>query len=599
MQQHKDLTMGEPASVMPHLQRDLMSARYLVHILLIGSAYFLVAKFGLSLAFSTKQVTALWPPTGIALAALLIAGYRVWPAIFVAAFAINALVGGSLWVAAAIAVGNTLAPLCGSFCLNRLISFNSGLKNSRDVLALIFLGAIGGMLISASSGTAVLAVAGIVPWSAFGSVWWVWWVGDGMGVLVFAPLVLSWIAQPELNWNRAQRIELGGIFSGLLISSSIALLGVFSQSSVPFQLQYAIFPFVIWISMRFGIRETTLAIAVVVGFAVWGAIHDQGPFTIGNLDQRLILLEMFIAVVTVTGLMLSATTTERAAAQLALQAAHDHLEERVRERTEKLAQTNRVLAQKNEEVEAFVYIVSHDLRAPLVNLQGFSKELELSCSELTSELDSLTLPASSMQKIKTVVDEGIIGSLRYISASSTKFQKLIDALLLLSRTGKNEYVMEHIDVASLVESTLNSLQQSIRDTGTEITVGSLPQAVGDLTAIGQVFSNLISNAMKYLQPGRPGKIEIGGQREHDMVHYFVRDNGAGIPVSSQARLFQVFQRFHPKLASGEGMGLAIIKRIVERHGGAIHAVSEEGVGTTFHFSLPAVVQRSYPAQFPE
>jgi signal transduction histidine kinase len=104
--------------------------------------------------------------------------------------------------------------------------------------------------------------------------------------------------------------------------------------------------------------------------------------------------------------------------------------------------------------------------------------------------------------------------------------------------------------------------------------------------MGQVFSNLISNALKYSKPGRPARIVIGGEILNGSAHYWVGDNGVGIAASEQRRLFQVFQRFHPDLASGDGMGLAIVKRIIERHRGKVWAESEEGVGTTFHFELP-------------
>jgi len=231
--------------------------------------------------------------------------------------------------------------------------------------------------------------------------------------------------------------------------------------------------------------------------------------------------------------------------------------------------------------------VSHDLRAPLVNLQGFSNELERSCSALEASLRPVTLPETTQRTIQAILHVDIAGALRYISASASKFQRLIDALLLLSRTGKQELRVEEIDVRAVVDSTVMSLRQSIAMSGAEVLVESLPAVHGDVTAIGQVFSNLISNAIKYLQPGRPGRIAVGGQTIDGHAHYWVRDNGAGIAASAQRRLFQVFQRFHPNLASGEGMGLAIVKRIVERHGGKIWAESEEGVGTTFHIALPA------------
>jgi PAS domain S-box-containing protein len=269
-----------------------------------------------------------------------------------------------------------------------------------------------------------------------------------------------------------------------------------------------------------------------------------------------------------------------------LRALNMRLEERVAERTAALAAANLILAQKNEEVEAFVYIVSHDLRAPLVNLQGFASELTRSCTALEETLRTAELEPDIETTVLAIVRDDIAGALRYISASTMKFQGLIDTLLLLSRTGKQELRFERADVQGIVDSTVMSLHQTIDGSGAEVIVDALPVITGDVTAIGQVFSNLISNAVKYLQPGRPGQIVVGGEKLGSVVHYWVRDNGAGIAASAHPRLFQVFQRFHPTLASGEGMGLAIVKRLIERHGGRVWAETEEGVGSTFHMELP-------------
>jgi PAS domain S-box-containing protein len=283
--------------------------------------------------------------------------------------------------------------------------------------------------------------------------------------------------------------------------------------------------------------------------------------------------------------------TERKRATEQLRALNEELEQRVAERTAALASANVVLEQKNEEVEAFVYIVSHDLRAPLVNIQGFASEILRSCGSLEETLRSAVLRPDIETAVLTILRQDIAGALTYISASTTKFQRLIDTLLLLSRTGKQELRLEEANVRAIVETTISSLRQTIQSGGAEVLVETLPGITGDVTAIGQVFSNLISNALKYSKPGRPARIIVGGQISEGQAHYWVRDNGAGIPASAQRRLFQVFQRFHPDLASGDGMGLAIVKRIVERHGGRVWAESEEDIGTTFHVELPAAGEK--------
>jgi signal transduction histidine kinase len=275
--------------------------------------------------------------------------------------------------------------------------------------------------------------------------------------------------------------------------------------------------------------------------------------------------------------------------------AFNEMLDEIQRRDDRLRAANRTLglrteelARKNEDVEAFVYIVSHDLRAPLVNLQGFSRELQLSCNTLAQRLASAPLPTETLAAVRDLTEVEIPSSLRFISASTAKFERLINALLQLSRSGRRELRPEALDMNALVATTLDSLQRSIEESGAEIVVEPLPAALADTTAVGQLLSNLVTNALRYLQPGRPGRIELGGGHENGANRYYVKDNGVGIPPAAQSRLFQVFQRFRPDLAEGEGIGLATVKRIVDRHGGRIWAESTEGVGTTFFFTLPGL-----------
>lgn len=568
--------------------RQAIAGSDLLVIAGVAGAYFLAARFGLSLAFATQQVTAIWPPTGLALVALLRFGSRAGLGIYLGAWLANALANESLGVAAGIALGNTLTGFFGAALLQRVLDFEPALDRARDVLALLAV-ALTTPLFSASWGVNCLALGQIVPWSAFGSVWWVWWMGDALGILVFAPLLLTWTARPQVRWRGARLLEWVLLFLALAALATAVFARHLNRGGVPSQWEYGAFPFLIWAALRFGQREAVTAAVLTSGIAIWGAVQGLGPFSADALDARLIQLDTFIGVTSLTALLLGAVTAERLESQARLAAAHEELEQRVVERTAELAQANAELGRKNEEVEAFVYIVSHDLRAPLVNLQGFAKELELSCREVATELERTPLPAATQAVLKTLVEDGIYGSLKYIRASTTKFQRLIDALLTLSRSGREVLRLEPLDIRALVGTTLDSLRQSIEAAGAQVTVGPLPPARGDATGIGQVFSNLLTNGLAYLVPGRPGRLEVGGAREDDFNRYWVKDNGSGIPESARRRLFQVFQRFHPHLAGGEGMGLAIVKRMVERHGGRIWADSSEGEGTTFFFTLPAVL----------
>lgn len=574
--------------------------RYIVMMAAICVVYFAAARLGLSLAFATQQVTAVWPPSGIALVALLRFGYRAWPGVFAGAFLINATIDESLATAAGIAAGNTLEAVVGVLLLRRFVGFDGSLDRMRNIIGLIGLAALGSTTVGATVGVTNLCVAGIVPWSDYLSVWRVWWMGDAMGDLVIAPFLLAWSMRSRWPWRGWRLAELGVLVVTLALTSIFVFSGRLGAQT-GFQLEYAVFPFLIWSALRFGPRETVSLVLMISAIAIWGSIHDAGPFSAGTLDVRLIALDTFLAITGVTALLLGAAMAERQHAQERLHRARAELEARVNERTAALANMNAELrqlnqalterttelAKKNEEVEAFVYVVSHDLRAPLLNVEGFTKELAMSCEGLAGELRGSELSPDLQAAMRPILDQEIPTALHYITASTSKFKRLIDALLALSRSGHQAYHREQVDAQALVATTLDSLRTSIESSCAEVAVSRLPAAIGDPTALGQVFSNLIDNALKYLKPGRPGLIEIGGAEQDDAVHYWVRDNGSGFPVMAKSRAFQVFQRFHPTLAPGEGIGLAIVKRIVEQHGGRVWIESSDGLGAVCHFTLPA------------
>ncbi|VVD28089.1 sensor histidine kinase [Paraburkholderia dioscoreae] len=259
-------------------------------------------------------------------------------------------------------------------------------------------------------------------------------------------------------------------------------------------------------------------------------------------------------------------------------------------RTGELARINETLRQQTQENEMFIYSVSHDLRAPLVNLQGFSKELIRACDELRVAVRESSLAAGTRQRIERVVDEDIGEALHYLQTAVLRASHIIDALLRLSRVGRVEYRQQKVEVRDIVPRVIDAMQGSIRARRAHVHVHELPAVWGDPTALEQVFANLIGNAVNYLDPSREGRIEIGTTPAPPGVHslriFYVRDNGLGIPAVALPRLFNAFQRLHGNVAAGEGIGLALVRRVVERHGGRVWAESKEGVGTTFYLSLP-------------
>lgn len=267
----------------------------------------------------------------------------------------------------------------------------------------------------------------------------------------------------------------------------------------------------------------------------------------------------------------------------------------LKRRADELARTNETLNQQTQENEMFIYSVSHDLRAPLVNLQGFSNELTHACNELREAVRASALDPRERERVERVIDVDIGEALRFLQSAVLRAAHIIDSLLRLSRVGRVEYRRQEVDVGTLVRHVLDAMQASIRARGAEIVVGDLPAVWGDSTALEQIFANLIGNAVNYLDPARPGRIEIGAMPTpsggQSLRIFYVKDNGLGIPVIAMSRLFNAFQRLHGNIAAGEGIGLALVRRMVERHGGRIWAESREGEGTTFYLTLPEAAEQ--------
>jgi signal transduction histidine kinase len=251
------------------------------------------------------------------------------------------------------------------------------------------------------------------------------------------------------------------------------------------------------------------------------------------------------------------------------------------------------LDQQKQENEMFVYSVSHDLRSPLINLQGFSEELSLSYRELELLFKHEQIPPAIRADGLKLMTENIEDSIRYIQTAVGRLGRIIDALLRLSRAGRVEYQLQKVDVAALVEKIIDALHDTIAGKNAEIHVAELPPAWGDPTAVEQIFANLIGNAVHYLDPSRPGRIEVrcsDPTRSDGLAGfhvYYVKDNGLGIPPAYHQRVFTAFSRLQANVKQGEGIGLALVRRVVERHAGKIWLESAAGVGTTFFVALSA------------
>lgn len=249
------------------------------------------------------------------------------------------------------------------------------------------------------------------------------------------------------------------------------------------------------------------------------------------------------------------------------------------------------LEEKNKELEQVIYVTSHDLRSPLVNIQGFSQELNLSLKELESiTLINNEISTDTREKIHEIFDKDIQESLKYIEASTNKMDGLLSGLLKLSRVDRMTATFDFIDMNRLISDILNSLEFLIKEVGGQVHVENLPSCYGNELQLNQLFSNLITNSIKYRSPSRPIEISITGKelRNEKRLLYSVKDNGIGIPKEYHKKIFEIFHRLNPDETEGEGLGLAIVSKIVTRHKGSIRVDSKPGEGTYFFISFPLV-----------
>lgn len=280
----------------------------------VAIAYFAAARLGLSLAFAAEQVTVVWPPTGIALAALLLIGRVAAPGIWLGALAANFTIGEPLVTAFGIATGNTLEALTAVWLLRR-VGFDGALDRLRDVLALLGLGAALAPAVSATLGVTSLCATGVHPWSAAGSLWRVWWLGDAMGVVIAGPVLLTWARARRIAWPRARVMEAVLLFATLGAVALLVFTDRFPATVNAHHLVYAVFPFVIWSALRFGQRETATALLLIEALAIVGAVAGHGPFMTASVHERLVLLQLFMAVTAATALLLGAAMAERRTAE--------------------------------------------------------------------------------------------------------------------------------------------------------------------------------------------------------------------------------------------------------------------------------------------
>jgi signal transduction histidine kinase len=502
-------------------------------------AYFITARLGLLLGAVAGFATLVWPPTGIALAALYVFGFRLWPGVLVGAFCVNLAAGAPVAVALGIASGNTLEAIAGAWLLRR-VRFQPQLDRIADVLWLILGAAIFSTAFSALIGVASLRLGGIVSPGGTGQALRAWWVGDMLGDLVVAPMLFIIGARPPLRARSGMLPEVLLLACALTGTGLLVFGNVFGGSiSLP-RHPYLLFPLLAWAALRFGQYGAVGSVFLVSGIAVAGTVLGFGPFAQPVLADSLLDLQVFMGVVAATALVLGAAIAER----------------------------NRAVEARDE----FLSIASHELRTPLTALS----------------LHVQTLLRRLRHSGEKPSGEEVMGSLEAANRLLARVAKLVDELLDVSRVamGRMQLHREEMDLASSVREGVARLEEQLRSAGCLVELRLEGRLTGrwDPLRLDQVIDNLLSNAAKY-GAGKPVEVWSGERGEHVVLE--IRDHGIGIEPEDHSRIFGQFERaVSRRRFGGFGLGLWIARRVVEAHGGTIRLTSAPGLGSTFTVELP-------------
>jgi PAS domain S-box-containing protein len=664
--------------------------------LLVAIVYFAGAELGLSLASEHKNVTPVWPPTGIAIASLLIFGRRVWPGIFLGALAANLPTNISIASAFGIATGNTLEALVAWFLLQRSKRWRNSFDSVSQVMTFIVYAAVLAPLVSATIGSLSLALGDPKQWSRFWYLWLTWLMGDGFGALIVSPLLLSWSSSRRIN--RQDIPEIASLFVLLFIVVLVVFGGWFPGPVKTYPLAYLCLPCLLWAALRFDQRIVTSAIVLMAGLAVWGARHGYGPFVQPSPNVTLLLLMSFVGTASLMTLVVAAVTTERQRAEeekwklgselevhrrriedivehvpgvvweawgqpdasnqridfvsnhveemlgysrdewlstpnFWLSIVHPDDKERAAERAAVIfasgkGGTNRFRWKHKDGREVWVEsqsIVVCDENGP-VGMRGVTTDITAAVKAETERAELLERESHARQQaeeasrlkeefLATVSHElrtplnavvgwsrllhsgqldadGVTHAVEVIERNAAAQRQIIEDLLDVSRivSGKLRISTQPIDLLLVIHAAIDAIQPAAEAKEIKISLHiAAPDVVvrADNERLVQVFWNLLANAVKFT-PGS-GTIDVYVERDGTLVEIRIEDSGPGVPAEFLPRIFERFSQADgssTRKHGGLGLGLAIVRHLVELHGGTVAAANHEQGGAVLTVRVP-------------
>jgi signal transduction histidine kinase len=531
--------------------------RYAVAIAVLAIVYVVAARAGLMMDAVGGFATLVWPPSGLALAALLLFGPRLWPGVFAGAFIANLLTGAPVPVALGIGVGNTLEAILAVYALRQIPGFQVSLERLIDVVGLIVLAAGLSTMVSATIGVASLHLGGIISGGHLGETWRAWWLGDLIADLLVAPLLLIWVSGPRRLGDSTRRVEAAALGIAVVAVSLLIFAGPAGMPTATgrYAQAYWYFPLLIWAALRFGQRGAISTAFLVSVIAVSGTALGHGPFVRVALHQSLIALQTFTGVATATFLVLGASIAERRRA-----------EEEVRLARARAEEANRAKAE-------FLAVMSHELRTPLNAISGYVDLLTLGVDGPLTEKQHVSLSRIQLnqQHLLSLIDDVL--SFARIEAGKLKVD--VQPLLVRDAVGTLEALIRP-------ELQRKELTFSCEPCDSVLTVRADPDK------LRQILVNFLANAVKFTPRG--GHIAVGADRRDGLVSIWVSDSGVGIPSDQIEHVFEPFfqvERGTTRRYAGIGLGLAIASDFARAMDGEVRLESTVGKGSIASVLLPA------------
>ena len=566
---------------------------YIARLVFFTLAYLAAAKVSLLIQSGHDGITPIWPPAGIAVFAFYRYGLRMWPMVAIGLVLLNWQTGIPLLSTAFIIVGNISEAWLGCLLMHRFdISIG---QRFQDAVKFMLLPVLLAPLVAATLGTLGLILGGIGSWEQLHIMWFMWWIGDACGILLFTPLFHAWWRRPK-KWSTGTRL-----FEWLTVIVFSMLIGWHTFSDTPAEgangtgtLQFLIVPFLLWAAIRLGLRGVTLVAVICCGWVLWAAAHNTGPFAMDNSIAMGLFESSFILAITLTGLIVQALFREHSLNMNQLQDEHKQLEERVRERTSDLEHSNERLRQEieaktltenalhkserqfykamhqaeqaNESKTRFLAAASHDLRQPLQAMTAYA--------ELLAHKNRNPELADPIEQLGT---------------ANAAMRELLNKLLDVSEidAGRLSVELTAFPVSRLLEELYGQFQPIALKKGISLKLAPCSVSVhSDPALIRIILQNLISNAIKYTEHGG---VIIGCRRRVDLLRVCICDTGIGIAEDRQEDIFEAFfQLDNPARdrKQGAGFGLAIVQRVANLLNHPLHVRSIPGKGSCFGVDMP-------------